>query len=421
MTEGEAFDYFLPLDSDSVMGGEAILRMVAAMEEHPEIGILQSLVVGMPATSGFARIFQFGMRHGMRVFTMGATWWNADCGSYWGHNAVIRTRPFAEHCQLPQLPGRPPLGGPVLSHDQLEAVFMRRAGYEVRVIPIETRSFEANPPTLTDFIKRDLRWCQGNMQYWRFLFAPGLKPLSRFQLAQAILMYVAPAAWIAMTLAASAKAIAGGFDPAMLAFGIALFLAIFLLSIAPKLAGMADVFLTPGALRAYGGVSRFALAGLLEVVVSMLIAPIVALGVTVFLAGLCFGQAVTWSGQNRDRLGIGWWSAVRAMAPQTVLGLGLAAVLFAHKPSALLWASPFVAGLALAVPFTVVTAAPWFGRVIARAGLFAIPEETALPRVLGNLVPHAARRWRRPERRAAVSRTPLAAVAASSDGRGRGG
>ena len=36
------------------------------------------------------------------------------------------------HCRLPDLPGRPPLGGRVLSHDQVEAVLMRRAGWEVR-------------------------------------------------------------------------------------------------------------------------------------------------------------------------------------------------------------------------------------------------------------------------------------------------
>ena len=136
------------------------------MEAHPRIGILQSLAVGTPATSAFARIFQFGMRHGMRSFTMGAAWWQGDCGPFWGHNALIRTAPFRRWCRLPMLPGKPPLGGHILSHDQVEAVLMRRAGYECRVMPVETESWEDNPPTLMDFIKRDLRWCQGNMQYW---------------------------------------------------------------------------------------------------------------------------------------------------------------------------------------------------------------------------------------------------------------
>ena len=390
---GDGFDFFLPLDSDSVMGGDAILRMVETMERHPRIGLLQSLVVGVPAVSGFARIFQFGMRHGMRVFTLGAAWWNADCGSYWGHNAVIRVRPFRDHCRLPELPGRPPLGGAVLSHDQLEAAFMRRAGYEVRVLPIETESFEANPPSLIDFAKRDLRWCQGNMQYWRFLAKPGLLATSRFQILQAILMYLAPAAWVAMTLAAAGLVLGGDLDPWRAGLGLALFLTLFVLTVSPKLAGALDVALTPGGTRAYGGALRFAGSVLLELLVSMLMAPIAAVYVSLFLAGLPFGRAVTWSGQNRDARSVGWRAATQAMTPQTLFGLGLGAVFLAAGGYALLWAAPFVAGLVLAVPFTVATAAPALGRMLSRAGLFAIPEEQELPAVLQGVVPLAARRW----------------------------
>ncbi len=119
----------LPLDADSLMSGPAIVRMVRMMQAHPRIGILQSLVVGMPSSSAFARIFQFGMRHGMRSYTMGQAWWVGDCGPFWGHNAVVRMKPFIEGCELPMLPGKPPLGGHVLSHDQVEATLMRRAGY----------------------------------------------------------------------------------------------------------------------------------------------------------------------------------------------------------------------------------------------------------------------------------------------------
>ena len=105
----------------------------------------------MPSTSAFARIFQFGMRHGMRAYTMGQAWWVGDCGPFWGHNALVRIAPFHEHCDLPILPGKPPLGGHVLSHDQVEATLMRRAGYEVRVLPEERGSWEENPPTMLEF------------------------------------------------------------------------------------------------------------------------------------------------------------------------------------------------------------------------------------------------------------------------------
>ncbi|KQQ79289.1 glucosyl transferase family 2 [Rhizobium sp. Leaf321] len=394
---GSRYDFFLPLDSDSVMSGDVMIRLVAAMEARPELGILQTLVVGVPAESGFARMFQFGMRHGMRSFTLGSAWWSADCGPYWGHNALIRAAAFEAHCNLPVLPGSPPLGGHVLSHDQLEATYMRRGGYEVRVLPIETQSFEANPPTLLEFAKRDLRWCQGNMQYWRFLFEPGLKPLSRFQLFQAVLMYVAPPAWIVATFAAAWKGVTGGFDATYIELGFWSFITIFLLSVTPKIAGVVDVLLTPGAIRSYGGPLRFGLSAVIELLASMIMAPIVAVYVSVFLIGLLFGRSVTWSGQNRDRLGVTLGTAVKAMGLQTLIGVVLATIITGLIGGyAIFWALPVVAGLCLAIPFTVFTASQRFGYWTTRLGLFAIPEEGCLPRVLTRLVPHEARLWRRP-------------------------
>ncbi len=143
--EGAAFDYALVLDADSLVAPETILGLVRAMDANPQVGILQTLTVGLPSASAFARPFQFGMRLGMRSYTLGSAWWQGDCGPYWGHNALIRVAPFREHCELPLLPGGPPLGGWILSHDQVEAALMRRAGYAVRVLPVEDGSWEENP------------------------------------------------------------------------------------------------------------------------------------------------------------------------------------------------------------------------------------------------------------------------------------
>ena len=179
------------------------MRLVHIMQAHPKIGILQSLVVGAPAASGFARIFQFGMRHGMRAYTMGSAWWIGDCGPFWGHNALVRIAPFLEHCGLPILPGEPPLGGHVLSHDQVEATLMRRAGYEVRVLPEEKGSWEENPPTIFEFSTPRPALVPGQHAVSRFLDLPGLLPMSRFQLAWAILMFIGvPAMTLMIALAA---------------------------------------------------------------------------------------------------------------------------------------------------------------------------------------------------------------------------
>ncbi|WP_052711913.1 glycosyltransferase family protein [Elstera litoralis] len=125
---GEGYDFFLPLDADSLMGAAPILRLVRSLQTFPQVGLLQTLVVGMPSGSFFARAFQFGMRQGMRTYTMGSAWWQGDCGPFWGHNALIRLAPFRDDCELPVLPGTPPLGGLILSHDQVEAALLRRAG-----------------------------------------------------------------------------------------------------------------------------------------------------------------------------------------------------------------------------------------------------------------------------------------------------
>jgi membrane glycosyltransferase len=389
--QGRDHDFYLPLDSDSLMSAETILRMVRIMQAHPRLGILQSLVVGTPAASGFARLFQFGMRHGMRSHTLGAAWWQGDCGPYWGHNALVRVRPFRRRCRLPVLPGRPPLGGHVLSHDQVEAALMRRAGYEVRVIPVEGGSWEDNPPTLMDFTKRDLRWCQGNMQYWQLLGLNGLKPTSRFQLVTALMMYMGAPAWMLMTVTAAAKLIEGDTAQVNLAFGIAMFFIMFSISLVPKLMGMLDIALTRGGAARYGGRLRFALGGLAETVFSILLAPVVALRVTLFLVGLAFGRSVIWGAQRRDAYRLGWRDAAAGLWPQTLLGLALfGAIAGSMGVAAVAWAAPMIAGLSLAIPFAVLTAGPAFGRWAARTGLCAIPDELALPPTLSRLEALAA-------------------------------
>lgn len=377
---GDGYDFFLPLDSDSLMAGRDVLRMVRIMEAHPRLGILQSLVVGAPAPSAFARIFQFGMRAGMRSFTIGAAWWHGDCGPYWGHNALVRARPFRAKCGLPVLPGEGPLAGHILSHDQVEAALMRRAGYEVRVIPVEGGSWEDNPPTLFDFTRRDLRWCQGNMQYWRLLGLRGLKPMSRFQIFAAIAMYFGAPAWMLMTSAAAFKLLEYDYLEVNYAFAVSMFFIMFAVSLFPKIAGWIDVALRRGGAARYGGRLRFAAGAALETLFSILLAPAVAFRVTLFLIGLAFGRSVKWSGQARDAYRLSWPTAIRGLWPQTLFGAGLAAMIAWGAPQALPWAAPVLAGLTLSIPFAVLTSHPAFGRWLQRRGLCTIPDEIVPPR-----------------------------------------
>jgi membrane glycosyltransferase len=378
---GRQFELMLPLDADSLMSGEAIVRLVRIMQAHPKLGILQSLVVGMPSTSAFARTFQFGMRHGMRTYTMGQAWWTGECGPFWGHNAVVRIKPFQEHCHLPVLPGAPPLGGHVLSHDQVEATLMRRAGYEVRVLPDEMGSWEENPPTMLDFMKRDVRWCQGNMQYVKLIDTPGLLAMSRFQLVWAILMFLGIPAWTLMfALLPVAAWQASAIPDFPKGLAIALYIVFFLMYLSPKLAGLADAVLTPGGVARYGGRLRFALSALIEIAFSFLQGAASTIRTSIFMIGLAFGQTVTWAGQSRDAYGISWRTAAENLWPQTLFGIVVCGGTWLTSPTAFWWSLPLTLGYLIAIPFAVTTAAPAAGRLLVKAGLVGIPEDFATPK-----------------------------------------
>ena len=383
---GKDFDLMLPLDADSLMSGEMVVRLARMMQAYPKLGILQSLVVGMPSESAFARMFQFGMRHGMRSYTMGAAWWGGDCGPFWGHNALVRIEPFYEHCDLPVLPGGPPLGGHILSHDQVEAVLMRRAGYEVRVLPVEGGSWEENPPSVLGFTQRDLRWCQGNMQYWRLLAMPGLKIMSRFQLLWAILMFLGVPAWT-LIIALLPFKVMDGKDPVAFpaALAIGLYLVFQLMYLIPKIAGLIDIVLTKGGTARYGGTLRFSASAIIEIVFAYLLGALTTLRTSVFMVGLAFGRSVMWSGQARDVATLSWGMALRRLWWHEVFGIAVAVVLALTSPTVLLWVSPLIAGYVLAVPFAVLTAAPGVGAFFVRCGLNGISEDFDPPEEIRQL------------------------------------
>ncbi len=401
---GGDHEFAVVLDADSFISAQAILRLVRIMQAGGKIGILQSLVVGLPSTSAFARLFQFGMRLSMRCYTVGSAWWQGDCGPYWGHNAVLRLAPFMAHCHLPALPGGDSGTEHILSHDQIEAVLMRRAGYDVRVLPVEDASWEENPPTLIEFIRRDLRWCQGNMQYWRFLTLPGLRPVNRWNLVIAILMFIASPAWIGMFVlgtisVALADKPAAFIDPGA---GMIVFLVVLFMWFAPVTTSAVDVLLRSKARAAFGGTAQFLTNLLIEYVFLILLTPIMWLEHTLFLPALLLRhKAVAWMPQSRDDHMVPPMLAWRNLWPQTLLGCAAVALLASTHPQAIPYALLFAGGLLTAVPLAVVTALPALGIVFARSGIGRLPEETTPPPELDALA-LAAIKW------AAVGRARLA-------------
>jgi membrane glycosyltransferase len=385
---GKHYEIMVPLDADSLMTGAAIVRLARIMQANPQLGILQSLVVGTPSPSFFARVFQFGMRHGMRSFTSGSAWWHADCGPFWGHNAAVRIAPFTDYCRLPELSGRPPFGGPIMSHDQIEAVLMRRAGFEVRVLTEEGGSYEENPPALPDFARRDLRWCQGNLQYLKLVGLPALFPTSRMQIAMAIQMFLVSPAIVLFLISA---ALAAAMFPPGAAFptasALAFYLAFVAMYFAPKFFGIADAILR--APRRYGGVAHILIGGLIETVFTFLLFPVSTFNQTLFMLSLIFGRNAGWDAQQRDGYRVPWMTATRGLWPATLFGLFVLAFLAFTAPAAIPWFLPFLGGLVLSIPFAVLTSLPEVGASAVHWRLCAIPEEFETPAEISALLaPH---------------------------------
>ncbi len=377
---GKDHDLAIMLDADSVMTIDLVLKLVRIMQIDPRLGIVQSLVIGMPSASAFARIFQFGMRLSMRSYTIGSAWWQGDCGPYWGHNAIVRIAPFAAHCQLPVLADRALVKGHVLSHDQIEAVLMRRAGYGVRVLAGEGSSFEQNPPTLVEFIRRDLRWCQGNMQYWHFLRMPGLPFLSRYQLAFAILMFLGSPAWMGLLLIGSAAVALAPTSADFMRWdaGIAVLVLVLAMWFAPNIATVIDVLTRAKLRHLFGGGVRFSASFLITIVFVVLVAPIMWASHTLFLMRLLLGRTLDWGAQARHDHEVPWSLACRQFWPQTLIALAPVLLLAVAAPSAVPYALLIAAGPLLSIPLAVATAAPALGRALIAAGLDRLPEE-ALP------------------------------------------
>jgi membrane glycosyltransferase len=367
---GEAA-FFITLDADSVMTPDAVLRLVAVMEAEPDLAIVQQLIVGRPATAAFPRLFQFGMRAGMRSWATGQAWWQLDAGPYWGHNAILRCEPFRRHARLEALPD----GSRILSHDMVESVRLQAAGWRVRCLPAEDGSMEANPPAMPEFLRRDERWGAGNMQYFRLFGLPGMTMLGRLQLLQAILLFLgAPLYALILLLTALNAATGAGAETPMGALALAIF-AHWLCYFAPKLSGYAQALVQARIAAPYGGRAAFAKGAVAEVVFMQLFEPLSTLNKAIFLLTLPFGRRVGWAPQNRADRGIAWRDAARLLWLHMLVGVVLTLIFAAVSLPALLLALPFTLGMVLAIPLCVLSADPALSAWLRARRIAATPEE----------------------------------------------
>ena len=393
---GANYECMLVLDADSVMSGQALVTLARAMEAHPQIGILQSLPVSVGRETLFGRLIQFGSRLQSPMLSSGLAWWQAGDSNYWGHNAIVRLRPFAQHCTLPRLSGKPPLGGDILSHDFVEAAFMRRAGFEVRQLPELEGSWEEVPANVIDYAARDRRWTQGNLQHSRVLGFPGLHPLSRVHLLTGIVAYVSSPMWFALLVLSSLlSAIEAAKKPQYFWPGLqslfphwpqirsgeiaGIFGLTLVVLLLPKILGAILAMRDRSLRRQFDGTVPMCVSLLVEQLFSMLLAPTMMLFHSTFVAQTLLGRSVSWNAQERNERGVTFAEAFRRQKWHLALGVAWGAAMLYLAPQFFWWLTPVLAGLLAGIPLIVWTSRTSAGRLFRRAGLLLTPEETAPP------------------------------------------
>lgn len=391
---GGDFRYMIVFDADSIMSGPTMVHMVQIMERRSDVGILQTAPMCVNRDTLLARVQQFANRLYGPMFAAGLHFWQLGDAQFWGHNAIIRIKPFMEHCALPRLPGRPPLGGDILSHDFVEAALMRRAGYGVWLAFDLGGSYEEVPPTLLDELKRDRRWCQGNMQHMRLLFTRGLFPAHRALFLNGAMAYVSALLWFLFLSLSTAEALLEAIATPVY-FGserslfpnwpvwypqwaLTLLVSTAIILFLPKLFSIALVVIQ-GRSREFGGTAKLIVSVLAEVLVSTLLAPIRMLFHSKFVFITLLGGQIGWGSQNRTDAATGWREAWRFHGGGSLLALAWGAVVYLVNPGFFWWLSPILIALVLAVPLSVLTSQVGVGRAARRLGLFLTPEEVDPP------------------------------------------
>lgn len=394
---GALYDFMVVLDADSLLAGKTIVTMTKLMQANEATGIIQAPPMCINKNSLFARVQQFAGKVYGPIVSAGLAYWQLGDSNYWGHNAIIRTKAFMDCCKLPVLKGKAPFGGPILSHDFVEAALIRRGGWNAWLLPELTESYEECPPTLIDFALRDRRWCQGNMQHLKIVTAKGLNPISRVHFTIGIMSYLSSPLWLCFLLVGLSVALGRNFFPpeyfpksytlfptwpifdkigiiSMFAFSI--FMLIF-----PKFLGLV-VYLKQNKSSTIGGYWGAIKSVVAEIIFSALSAPIMMLFQSKFVWDIFTGHDSGWKSQNRDDTGTPWTIAWQRHKWHTLLGIVTAVVVWKYANGLFWWMSPITVGLILSIPFSFLSSKEKLGLWAKRHNYFVIPEEVNKPEVL---------------------------------------
>lgn len=424
---GAAYESFVILDGDSVMTGSTVVALSQSLEAEPKAGLIQTVPRLIGGETLLQRLQQFACNiYGPSVAT-GLAFWHRDQGNYWGHNAIIRTSAFAAAAGLPDLSGRKPFGGHIMSHDFVEAVLLQRAGYGVHMMPSLEGSYEGMPPNVIDVVARDRRWAQGNLQHLAIVAQAGITPMGRLHLGMGAASYLISAIWAASLIVGVILALQGQqmipsyFRDAKTLFPIwpiidpgaalRLFLATLIVVMLPKGLGLMLAWKQARRERDLFGAFRVTCGVLYETIFSMLIAPILMVTQTVGSVEILAGRDSGWKPQKRNDGALTFDDAMWFARWHTLAGGIVAVIAWTVSPGLLVWMAPVVLGLLLAGPVSWLTSR--------RAGpierwVLATNEDRRPPPVVVD-ARHRARDWSRqmslPGGLAAASGSPAVAAA----------
>src|SRR5580692_1485503 len=392
---GGRYDHMIVLDADSLIDAPTLQRLVQAMESDANLGILQTAPQLIGARTFFGRLQQFAACVYGPVITRGLAAWSGDSCNYWGHNAIIRMKAFADNCGLPMLKGRKPFGGHVLSHDFVEAALIRRGGWKVRMATDCGGSWEEAPPSLIDVAIRDRRWAQGNLQHLKIIGASGLNLASRAHLGIGIMSYLSSPLWLIMLCIGFALAVQSHLIrpeyfnhdfqmfPTWPRFNVELMMALFWFSMfvlmIPKMLGLLRALASRRLRRGGGGVIGIGASFLFETVLSALYAPVMMMLQSRHVFEVFLGRDSGWNPQRRDGGGTSWGDAWHFHKRDMLLAAMAGVIFWFLSPALLAWVSPALLGLLLAVPLSRASGSESLGVALSKVALLRTPEEVDIP------------------------------------------
>lgn len=395
---GSLYDYLITLDADSLVAENVLSSLIYRIEHAEDVALIQSvprLVSGLSLT---ARMQQFANAIYGPVVASGLAFWTNPEGNYWGHNAIIRSKAFMECAGLPHLPGKPPFGGNILSHDFVEAALLRRAGWKVIMADDLQGSYEEAPPSIIDLAIRDRRWCQGNMQHSKVLLGKGLNWVNRVHLLSGIMSYCSSVLWMALIVVGSLLALQAHFTQPQYFTdqfslfpnwptqdaprAVRLFIFTMVVLLIPKLFGFILYACKGTWRRSVGSKFRLALNILFETLLSIAVAPIMMCVHAGAVFSILLGQSSSWKPQRRQNGSMPFKDVMYRHRWHFVLGVVLTIATWLNSLQLLAWLSPTLFGLLLAAPISAFTASPKVGQWFKDRGWMRTPEEAHQPEIV---------------------------------------